>query len=520
MDRNLSLDRKKRSENEDPEKLNVIVADTELSTFENLRPLQDEFRFLNLSSEFAADFILDYEKTDILFLGKKIASSEKLMRKAEKKRVKVFVIGTDIKYPVDVSEVRAILEFERTAKIAAFPEKRQGSRVRGLFKNILSDKNPLHKSFSEQAEQEEDKAFLKHEAEKALEAESEDEWLKILSGEKEAEILPESHKEQDIAKSNIEHMGSNNSGDYGIINAVNNEAIYAGPSGNDAGTETEKKYGSSTREAYKDFWEENIIETELRHQKKEKAPGSNEPFLNKEFIAIKQKVLVFIKAKGGVGSTILSVLLAYQLRKLKTLLVDMNFSEGGSDLGYYLDVPKSPNMMVFTEGYNRSAMDNSIINYKGYFDILQAPPSYEMTKKLDLQDIYSLVDVARKKYHLIIFDMPNQINDIFLGVIDMADIAILVSDFTTGSFGRLASITNRFIYNEVEKILVLNRRRNGNAIALAKSSLKDFYGVRELVSIDESEALSERTSFTGTDMSRLKEANILTEKVLEKLSCE
>ena len=497
MDRNLSLERKKRRESQDPEQLNVIVADTDWQTFENLKPLQDEFRFLNLSSEFAADFILDYEKTDILFLGKKIASSEKLMRKAQKKRVKFFVIGTDIKYPADESEVRAILEFERTAKIAAFSEKRQGGRVGGLFKNILSDKNPLHRSFSEQAEQEDDKAFLRHRAEKAQEAESEDEWLKILSGEKEAEISSENNKEQDVPKSNIEDTGTKTNGDYKkIINAV------------------------GTREDYKDFWEENIIEAEPRHQKKEKVPGSNEPFLNKEFIAIKQKVLVFIKAKGGVGSTILSVLLAYQLRKLKTLLVDMNFSEGGSDLGYYLDVPKSPNMMVFTEGYNRSAMDNSIINYKGYFDILQAPPSYEMTKKLDLQDIYSLVDVARKKYHLIIFDMPNQVNDIFLGVIDMADIAVLVSDFTTGSFGRLASITNRFIYNEVEKILVLNRKRNGNAVALAKSSLKDFYGVRELVSIDESEALSERTSFTGADMSRLKEANILTEKVLEKLSCE
>ena len=497
MDRNLSLERKKRRESQDPEQLNVIVADTDWQTFENLKPLQDEFRFLNLSSEFAAEFILDYEKTDILFLGKKIASSEKLMRKAQKKRVKVFVIGTDIKYPVDESEVRTILEFERTAKIAASSEKRQGGRVGGLFKNILSDKNPLHRSFSEQAEQEDDKTFLKHRAEKAQEAESEDEWLKILSGEKEAEILSESHKEQDIPKSGTEDAGTKTNGDYKkIINAV------------------------GTRGAYKDFWEENIIEAEPRHQKKEKVPGPNEPFLNKEFIAIKQKVLVFIKAKGGVGSTILSVLLAYQLRKLKTLLVDMNFSEGGSDLGYYLDVPKSPNMMVFTEGYNRSAMDNSIINYKGYFDILQAPPSYEMTKKLDLQDIYSLVDVARKKYHLIIFDMPNQVNDIFLGVIDMADIAILVSDFTTGSFGRLASIANRFIYNEVEKILVLNRKRNGNAVALAKSSLKDFYGVRELVSIDESEALSERTSFTGADMSRLKEANILTEKVLEKLSCE
>ena len=116
--------------------------------------------------------------------------------------------------------------------------------------------------------------------------------------------------------------------------------------------------------------------------------------------------------------------------------------------------------------------------------------------------------------------MPNQINDIFFGVLDMADIAVLVSDFTTGSFGRLASITNRFIYNDVEKILVLNRKRNGNAIAYAKSSLKDFCGLKEFVSINECEALSERTSFTGFDLSGLKEVNLLTEKVMEKLSCE
>ncbi len=455
---------------------NVIVADTDWQTFEALGALQKEFNLLNLSSEFAVSFILDYEKIDVLLLSKRIADIESIRRKAEKKMAKVFVMGLDLKYPVDACEVKDILQSEYSAKVIKSSSNANAKKaVKSFFKKVFTENNRLLKA--------ENRAGYtgKDANEKSGENSCEDAYEDLF---KELEMEKSSGPKEEVE----------------IAQEPVRETVRSG----------------LTEE---DFWGEKLPGSQrLKSEVYNMDPV--ETVNNSNYIAIKQKILVFIKAKGGVGSTILSVLLAYQLRKLKTLLIDMNFSEGGSDLGYYLEMPRTPNMTVFTEGYNRDAMDNSIISFKGYFDIVQAPPSYELTKKLDLQDIYSLVDVARKKYHLIIFDMPNNINDIFLGVLDMADLVILVSDFTTGSIGRLASITNRFIYSDVEKILVMNRTRNGNAAAFARNGFRDFLGLKEVLSINECEALADRTSFTGLDLSKLKEVNAFAAKVLEKLAYE
>jgi Flp pilus assembly CpaE family ATPase len=203
---------------------------------------------------------------------------------------------------------------------------------------------------------------------------------------------------------------------------------------------------------------------------------------------------------------------------MKTLLVDLNFSEGGSDAGYYLNIPKSPNMIVFTEGYSRIAMDNAIIKIAENFDLLQPPPTYELAKKMDLQDIYSLIDIAKRKYHLIIFDLPNLINEMYLGVLDIADLVIMISDNTLGSIGRLISINNRFIYEDLEKILVINRTRNGNGLTYTKNQLRQFFNLKELIFLEEDNFLNGRTDFSNFNFDILKNFGDLSNKVLDLLT--
>ena len=42
-------------------RLNVIVADVDWETFETVSQIKRDFNFINLSSEFAVNFILEYE---------------------------------------------------------------------------------------------------------------------------------------------------------------------------------------------------------------------------------------------------------------------------------------------------------------------------------------------------------------------------------------------------------------------------------------------------------------------------
>jgi hypothetical protein len=214
--------------------------------------------------------------------------------------------------------------------------------------------------------------------------------------------------------------------------------------------------------------------------------------------------------------------------KQNTLILDEQDSGGQINLQFgktlnerlYFDpngISTAVGAFVFT---NRVSMENSVISFNGHFDVLQPPPSYDLTKKLDMQDIYSIVDIARRKYHLLIFDLPNQINDIFLGVLDMADLAIMVSDYTSGSIGRLANINKRFIYNDMERILVLNKNNNNGSHSFIKNNISEFFSLKEIVNINENPLLSGKSDFKECDFSNNKDMQSFKNKVMDSLTCD
>ena len=51
------------------ESLKVIIADTDLKTFEELKALSDQYNTVFLSSDFAVNFILEYEKIDAVLIS-------------------------------------------------------------------------------------------------------------------------------------------------------------------------------------------------------------------------------------------------------------------------------------------------------------------------------------------------------------------------------------------------------------------------------------------------------------------
>jgi MinD-like ATPase involved in chromosome partitioning or flagellar assembly len=515
---------------------NVIIADTRWETFETLSDIKENYNFLNLSSEFAVNFILDYEKIDLIIVGIKIGGLEAIAKKAERKKTKVYVMGKDLSYPVDREEVLSIIKKEYDEKIT-LKKSGSGRYLMDSFEKIFRSRPGVNAASDNSAD--------------CMTANIR------LANKKHALTKSANKKTPDICGTNNEDTnieGTNTAAaKFWDINtgAANTEYAGIGPANiKDININPDKEQ-NKTSQFYNDFWKEVAIEAkdgfldnaeneEVRkpnqnmheYGKKNESSykqrladttgGESESLMPApgKVITIKQKIMVFVKAKGGVGSTFLSLYLAYEFRKLKTLLIDLNFSEGGSDIGYYLGMPKSPNMVIFTEGYNRISMDNSVINFKGYFDILQPPPSYDLTKKLDMQDIYSIVDIARRKYHLLIFDLPNQINDIFFGVLDMADLAIMVSDYTPGSIGRLASINKRFIYNDMEKILVLNKNKNNSSHSFIKNNISEFISLKEIVNIDENSLLSGKSDFKECDFSNNKDMLGFKNKVMESLTCD
>lgn len=529
---------------------NVIIADEDMETFQKLSQVKKDFNFINLSSDFAVNFVMEYEKIDVIVISKKISNLSHIIDKAKKKKISVFVIGQDLKSPLDEKELESLLIKELEARIAKKKKHRRifwrRNTIISFFRkksklndDLRSSTSPLSRHlfclnrlkagslcYSLNVSGSGDDNVRSYCATNSNEGRSnKNESLKscdktIIAGDISGGNMPGSSTQDTFSSKSSESNDVNDkSGDVGILNAngrLNGERTL---NGNTPLNSTRPDTG-------------DVVEVLPRYETKKgyahsKTKGDGHKVwifsndLGKENIkTIKQKIIVFTKAKGGVGSTLLCIFLGYIFSKLKILIVDLNFSEGGSDISYYLNIPKSPSIINFMEGYNRNAMENAVFSINDNLDILQSPPTYELSKKVELPDIYSLVDIARRKYHLIMFDLSSQISELWLGVVDLADLLIMVSDNSLGSIGRLININNKFVYQELEKILVINKwSGDGDSkLRLKKSQLEEFFNLKGLVYLEEVDFLRGRTDFSNFDFSNIRSFDNLIGKVLDILT--
>ncbi len=443
---------------------NVILADKDLETFKIIQNLRNKFNFINLSSNFAVNFILEYEKIDLIIISKKISDLSNIIERAKRKKINIYIIGEDIKFPISESEIENILLKEIEKKTLKEKNKRFNFRkcINYFSKQNISRKLILKPNYRQDGKIKEhpikeDKKFNLKQEKKGLN--------RIIY-------------KNDLSKEIKESSFKNKKDDSGTI-----------------------QKNSISLENNNDSIKNNNIDI-------------------KKVRTIKQKVIILVKTKGGVGTTTISIFLGQMFSNVKTLLVDLNFSEGGGDLSYYLNIPKSPNILNFIDGYNRHSLENSVIKIKENLDILQAPPTYEMSRKVDLQDLYCLTDIAKKKYHLVIFDLPNRFDDLLLGIIDLADLLIMVSDQTFGSIGRLIKMNNRFVYDDLERILIINKYDKANGLNLFKNQIEQFFNLKDFLFLDENEILRKRSEFLNFDFNSIKNFNCLAEKVLDLLTCD
>ena len=112
--------------------LKVIIADTDLETFSGLKELNNKFNTIFLSSEFAVNFILEYEKIDIAVISKKISNLNGIIERANKRNTKILMLGRDLNYPIILKELEEMLEKEYLKKI---PEKEIERMVQELNVN-------------------------------------------------------------------------------------------------------------------------------------------------------------------------------------------------------------------------------------------------------------------------------------------------------------------------------------------------------------------------------------------------
>ncbi|MBU2597845.1 MAG: AAA family ATPase [Actinobacteria bacterium] len=223
---------------------------------------------------------------------------------------------------------------------------------------------------------------------------------------------------------------------------------------------------------------------------------------NKSFKLLTQKTISIYSFAGGVGRTSIAIHLAHYFSNYKTLLIDLNFIQGDSDLSLYLKLKKLPHLSNFLiEDNPEKSFSNTIVkpdNYK--FDVIQAPPSIRQSDNIKIKTIDNLIDIARDKYGLIIIDLPYSYSNLVMHVLNKSTDVIMVTNDNLGSISRLKEI-GFFVFEKPKIIYVYNKYEKH--VSLYKPKEIEGYLVEDINVIGYDDKLKYRMSknIINTDVS-------------------
>ncbi len=147
-------------------------------------------------------------------------------------------------------------------------------------------------------------------------------------------------------------------------------------------------------------------------------------------MAIKRgKVVAVTSVKGGTGKTTTVLNLAGILsnRKIKTLIIDGDFYNGG--IAVSLDVPFDKDLYLLVNDMATSHFDNLetyIKPYNDFIDVLPGPKDPRDANKIESKYLHVLLSKARMKYDVILVDLNHIMDSNNLTFLDEADMVYYV----------------------------------------------------------------------------------------------
>ncbi|HZG03372.1 MAG TPA: P-loop NTPase [Streptomyces sp.] len=134
-------------------------------------------------------------------------------------------------------------------------------------------------------------------------------------------------------------------------------------------------------------------------------------------------------AKGGVGTTLLSVQLALAARASgrSTALVDMNLQAG--DVASYLDVQfrRSIADLAGISDLSPRVLQDALFTHSTGLALLLAPAEGERGEEVDDRAARQIVGALRSRYEVVVVDCGTQMNGANAAAVEMADTAVLVT---------------------------------------------------------------------------------------------
>jgi hypothetical protein len=161
----------------------------------------------------------------------------------------------------------------------------------------------------------------------------------------------------------------------------------------------------------------------------------------------RQRVISVWRGRGGAGCTALALHLAYSLERMMiVLLVDLNTSISGSDLGYYLRLPEYPNLETLSRD---GRLSSAVIQVEsGLWALLPST-----TGTIDKTLVSRLASEARRDFDTVIFDLPNTDDEFVLEAVAYSNALVMVANGLPREMSRVHARRNRA---QKDTVLVAN----------------------------------------------------------------
>lgn len=217
-----------------------------------------------------------------------------------------------------------------------------------------------------------------------------------------------------------------------------------------------------------------VVAVPLQNQELEQALER----LEKKLATTRQKdgkVLSFMSCKGGSGATFLASNLAVALANVankKTLLIDLNLQFGDAAL-YLSDLKPVMTLADVCAQLNRLDADllkSSLIRVSPNCGILAASNDLDPATEIRGEHIDVILQLARRHYDYIVFDIGRQFNCVSVRAFDSSDIIypILQQSLPYLRDGRrLLDLFAGLGYRKEKIQLILNRHENNGGVSVA-----------------------------------------------------
>lgn len=188
------------------------------------------------------------------------------------------------------------------------------------------------------------------------------------------------------------------------------------------------------------------------------------------------KVLAFVSAKGGAGTTFIAANLGQALSVIgqkRVLLVDTNTAFGDAVL-YVSDTKPARTLVDVCRDIYRldiNLLDSSVVRVSSSFSILAAPPEPDPSEDLNPDHVETIIQLARRHYDFVIVDLGRQVNTASVRVLDNADSIQLVMQQSLPDLRgarHLIEIFGTLGYRREKLNLVVNRFESAAPLSAAE----------------------------------------------------